>query len=34
MLLPIIIIIARSWDNVYEQEVENFDEIGDEGEIW
>jgi len=23
-----------SWDGVYEEEITNFDEIGDEGEIW
>ena len=28
------IYLMLSWDGVYEEEITNFNEIGDEGEIW
>ena len=29
-----LIFTSHSWDDVYEREVANFEETGDEGEIW
>jgi hypothetical protein len=29
-----LVFTSHSWDDVYEREVANFEETGDEGEIW
>ena len=29
-----LIFTSHSWDDVYEREVANFEDTGDEGEIW
>jgi hypothetical protein len=29
-----LILTLNSWDHVYEEELENFEDMGDEGEIW